>query len=160
MKIISESPERLVLGKRNIAGGLACLAMTPLVAFLGVMMILDEPPALGWALIALAVLMVGLAVVAMKSQVRLVLDRDDDIVRLSHIKPWRRRHDERALSSITDVTVETMSHDGTDVTRVLVKPDADSLQPSLMVGAFVQDGKARAYAATIRRWMAGDAPEN
>lgn len=90
MKVITATPDRLIMGKSNLLGGFICLAMTPLTGFLGVMMILDEPPAFGWALIALTVVMVILSILAMQSKVRVVLDRSKDVVRLSKISPRRR----------------------------------------------------------------------
>ncbi|GAB5448558.1 hypothetical protein [Gymnodinialimonas sp.] len=159
MKVISNSPDRLVMGKTNLVGGLICLAMTPLTGFLGVMMILDEPPALGWALIVLTVLMVGLAILAMQSKVRLVLDRSEDIVRLSHIAPWRRTHEETALSGTAGVSLVQDASGRTGNVEVVLVPAEGRDQPPFRVGYFAANGPAEAQADHIRQWLGQPTPE-
>lgn len=141
------------MGKTNLIGGLICLAMTPLTGFLGVMMILEEPPAVGWAMIGLTVFMVIIAILAMRSRVRLVIDRSEDIVRLSHISPWRRTHEEVALSKTSGVVLVPDENPRSPNVAVVMAPAEGVEQPPLRVGYFATTGAAQAQAGHIRQWL-------
>ncbi|UWQ96327.1 hypothetical protein K3728_03545 [Rhodobacteraceae bacterium M385] len=159
MKVISSTPDRLTMGKTNLLGGLICLAMTPLTGFLGVMMILDEPPAFGWALVALSIAMVILSILAMQSKVRVVLDRPEDFVRVSKISPWRRTHTEVPLSSTAGVALIHAVGPGSTNIEVAMVPADGVDQPNFRVGYYASEGPADAQAGHIREWLGQTQPK-
>lgn len=141
------------MGKSNLMGGLICLALTPLTGFLGAMMIIDEPPAVGWAMIGLTVFMVIIAILAMLRKVRLVIDRTDDVVRLSHISPWKRSHQEVALSRTNGVELVPDENIQSHNVAVVMAPGEGADQPPLRVGYFATQTAAETQAGHIRQWL-------
>ena len=153
MKILSNTPDRLVLGRTNLIGGLAALSVTPVTGFLGVMMIIDEPPALGWFMIVLTIAMVVLGILAMMTKTRLILDREQDIVRLSQILPWKRRHQEMRLSDMASIEFSDDPSPESDLIRLDLVPRDDTTAEPLRIGEFFTTGRADVVASPIRKWL-------
>jgi hypothetical protein len=153
MKALSDTPDRLVLGKANIVGGLVCLGMTPLVAFLGVMMIRDEPAAFGWASIGLSVVMVGLGVAAMRSRLRITLDAAEDLVEVSHIKPWGRTDHEAVLSHFDGVELHRNPDMPASLVEVVLTPVDGDTTPRFRIGQFNSDAFAENLRKPVADWL-------
>lgn len=153
MKVLSETPDRIVLGKTNLLGGLVCLGITPLVAFLGVMMILDEPAAFGWALIGLSVVMVGLGVAAMRSRLRITLDAMADRVMVSHIRPWGRTDHEAVLSHFDGVEFHHSPDMPAALVEVVLTPVDGDTTPRFRIGLFNSDAFAENLRKPVADWL-------
>lgn len=154
MKVKQTDDQRLVLTANRRLIGVINLAASPLVVWLGLLVVSDGGTAwFGYAFAALGVLMAALGIAVCFSQTSLVLDRQVGTIRHTIRGPFRRRHWIMSLEDLDHAKLREFEIDGQLFKEIVFVPKPGTSAKPLRIKEFLTLTAADDAFSAIRMWL-------